>query len=256
MLKVKNLEFAYRNGKVLKGVSFELKSGVGCLLGPNGAGKSTLLKCIVGILRPQSGRVELDGVDLIKLSFKERAKFVSYAPQEFSINFPYTVFEVVLMGRNPYVNLFEGPKREDEDKALKALKMLGINDLKDRPFTSLSGGQKRLVLIARALAQDGKLLVFDEPTSFLDFKNQLLVLSVIEKIAEKLEKLVLLSLHDPNLALTFCDEVFLMKDGKILMHGRIDEVVNEENLNLLYELKTRIVKIDDRKIVVPDKLGL
>ncbi|ACJ15783.1 ABC-type iron(III)-siderophore transport system, ATPase component [Thermococcus onnurineus NA1] len=253
MLRVENLEFSYRNGKVLKGVTLELEKGVGCLLGPNGAGKSTLLKCIAGILRPQSGKIELDGTDLVGLSFRERARLVSYAPQEFSINFPYTVFEVVLMGRSPHANLLTGPGDEDEEKTMKALRALGIEELKDRPFTSLSGGQKRLVLIARALAQGGRLIIFDEPTSFLDFKNQLLVLSVIEKIAKKLGKLVLLSLHDPNLALLFCDEVFLMKEGKVLMHGKAEDVINEDTMSILYNLRVRLVNVDGQPIVVPEK---
>ncbi|NJE46276.1 ABC transporter ATP-binding protein [Thermococcus sp. GR7] len=253
MLRVENLEFSYRNSRILKGITFELEKGVGCLLGPNGAGKSTLLKCIAGILRPQSGKIELDGTDLVGLSFRERARLVSYAPQEFSINFPYTVFEVVLMGRSPHANLLTGPGDEDEEKTMKALRALGIEELKDRPFTSLSGGQKRLVLIARALAQGGRLIIFDEPTSFLDFKNQLLVLSVIEKIAKKLGKLVLLSLHDPNLALLFCDEVFLMKEGKVLMHGKAEDVINEDTMSILYNLRVRLVNVDGQPIVVPEK---
>ncbi|NJE62236.1 ABC transporter ATP-binding protein [Thermococcus sp. 21S7] len=255
MLKVEDLEFSYRNNSVLKGITFKLEKGVGCLLGPNGAGKSTLLKCIAGILSPRRGSIELDGIDMIRMDFKERARLVSYAPQEFSIAFPYTVFEVVLMGRNPHVNVFTGPDRNDERRAWKALRALGIEDLADRKFTSLSGGQKRLVIIARAVAQEGRLLIFDEPTSFLDFRNQLVVLSVIEKIARKLGKLILLSLHDPNLALIFCDEVFLMKGGQILAHGKAEEVITEETMNLLYGLRVRLSKVDGLPIVLPQKVA-
>ena len=254
MLEIKNLYFSYKRENVLKQIDLRLKSGIGCLLGPNGAGKSTLLKCISGILTPQEGEILLKGTNITKLAVKEKAKFVSYAPQEFSINFPYSVFEVVLMGRNPYIKVLEGPKLIDNEEALKAIKTLHIESFKNTPFTSLSGGEKRLVLIARALAQDGKLMLFDEPTSFLDFRNQLLVLSVIEKIARKFKKLVLVSLHDPNLALSFCDEIFLLKNGVILKSGKVNDVINEENLDLLYSLKSHIIEIDHKRIVVPEKL--
>jgi iron complex transport system ATP-binding protein len=253
MLKIKELYFSYENKEVIRGINLKLKHGIGCILGANGVGKSTLLKLIVGLLKPRNGVIELNGKDITNLDFKERAKLISYVPQEFSINFPYTVFDVVLMGRNPHINFLEGPKSRDEKIALKCLKILGIDYLKDKAFTQLSGGQKRLVLIARGLAQEGKLMIFDEPTSFLDFKNQLLVLSVIERISKKFDKTILLSLHDPNLTFFFCDEVFLMKDGVIIDNGKPEEVITEENIQRLYGLKAELVRLSDKKLVVPNK---
>jgi len=253
MLLVEGLEFSYQNGKVLEGVGFSLESGIGCLLGPNGAGKSTLIKCIAGVLQPTAGRIELNGASLLSMGFRERSKLVSYAPQEFGISFPYTVFEVVLMGRNPHVNPLEGPGEDDEEKAWKALEALGITDLAEKPFTNLSGGQKRLILIARALAQEGELLLFDEPTSFLDFRNQHLVLSVIGGLAKDLGKLVLVSLHDPNQALLFCDTVFLMREGKVVASGRAEDVVTGENLEALYGVGVRLIEVDGLRFVVPEK---
>ncbi len=253
MLWIENIFFSYTDKEVLRGVSLKLKKGLGCLLGPNGAGKSTFLKIIVGILKPQSGRIFLNGKDITNLKLKDRAKLISYSPQEFSINFPYTVFEVVLMGRNPYINFLEGPNRKDEIIALKALKVLGIEDLANKEFTSLSGGQKRMVLIARSLAHDGNLMIFDEPTAFLDFKNQLLVLSAIKKIAKNLNKIVLLSLHDPNMAFFFCDEVFLMKDGKIIANGSPKETITEENLVKLYGIKAKLIDVCGKRIALPDE---
>jgi iron complex transport system ATP-binding protein len=251
MLRIRQLKFSYRATEVLKGVSLELNQGIGCLLGPNGAGKSTLLKCIAGILKPKEGEIVLGTTNTVGQSHKERAKRIAYSPQEFSINFPYTVFEVVLMGRNPHVGL-NGPKQADEMKTLEALASLGIDSLKNTPFTSLSGGQKRLALIARALAQDGALFLFDEPTSFLDFKNQVAVLSIIRKISKGTERSTLLSLHDPNLALTFCDVVFMMKEGIITTHGEVGQVINEQNLYELYGLATKVITIGAEKVVVPD----
>jgi iron complex transport system ATP-binding protein len=253
MLRIEDLSFSYGNREILSGISLKLRKGIGCLLGPNGAGKSTLLKIIAGILKPQRGRILLNGEDVTNLELKERAKLISYSPQEFSINFPYTVFEVVLMGRNPHVNFLEGPKGEDEKIALKTLKLLGIESLANKPFTSLSGGQKRLVLIARALAQEGVLMVLDEPTAFLDFRNQLVVLSAIERISRRFDKLVLLSLHDPNMAFFFCDEVFLMKDGRIVANGKVEDAITEENLAKLYGIKARLVDVCGKRIALPVK---
>jgi len=166
MLKIKDLYFAYNSKDILKDINLQLDSGIGCLLGPNGAGKSTLLKCISGIIKPKRGEIYLNEKDIEKYDFKERAKFVSYAPQEFSVNFPYTVFEIVLMGRNPHINILEGPKKDDIEEAKRAISTLKLIPFKDTPFTSLSGGEKRLTLIARALSQNGQLMLFDEPTSF------------------------------------------------------------------------------------------
>ncbi len=250
-LIVMGLRASYGKREVLHGVSFNLNSGVGCLLGPNGAGKSTLLKCLAGVMRPSAGGVRLQGVDLIRTEFKRRARLVSYVPQEINARFPYTTFDVVLMGRNPHVNVLIGPGREDEEATWRALELLGIAELADRPFTKLSGGQRRLVMVARAIAQGGRLMILDEPTSFLDFRNQFLVLSVVRKIAERFKKIVLLSLHDPNQAMRFCDVIFLLKGGKLIAGGTADEVLTVKNLNGLYGMKSKLVAVDGTKFVVP-----
>jgi len=232
-------------------VSFSLSSGVGCLLGPNGAGKSTLLKCLAGVIKPSAGDASFYGFDLINSELKERARLVAYVPQEFSARFPYKVFDVVLMGRNPHVNVLIGPDGKDEEATWKALELLGIADLADRPFTKLSGGQRRLVMVARAIAQGGKLMILDEPTSFLDFKNQFLVLSVVRKIAERFKKIILLSLHDPNQAMRFCDVAFLLKGGKLIESGSVDEVLTVGTLDHLYDMRSRLVTADGIKFIIP-----
>ena len=257
MLRIENLRFSY-NGivEVLKGINLEQKCGVGCILGPNGAGKSTLLKTIVGILQPKRGKIFFKGRDLTNLKLKERAKLISYVPQEFSLSFPYTVFETVLVGRHPHLNTIFGPTREDEEIVIKYLNMLNLEGLKEKPFVQLSSGQKRLVLIARGLAQEGELMVLDEPSSFLDFKNSLLALSVVENISRKLGKMAILSLHDPNLALLFCDTVFLMKDGTIIDCGKPEEVINSCNMKKLFDLETEEVMLPKGKYIIPDKNSL
>ncbi len=252
MLRIEDLWFSYRAKLILKGINLELKNSIGCLLGPNGAGKTTLLKCVAGILKPQKGSILLDGRNLLNLEFRDRARLVSYVPQEFSINFPYTALEVVLMGRNPHVNFLKGPTREDEEKALEALRLLGIERLKHKPFTSLSGGEKRLVLIARALAQESKLMVLDEPTSFLDFRNRVLVLSIVRKLSMTSSKLILLSLHDPTLACLFCDKTFLIKDGTIVSYGSPENIVTKETIEKVYGVKVKLINIDGEKVILPD----
>ncbi|NJE48257.1 ABC transporter ATP-binding protein [Thermococcus sp. 9N3] len=248
MLRVKNLWFSYNGRRVLRGVSFDFNEGVGCLLGPNGAGKSTLMKCIAGILKGE-GKVTLDGRDVLKMPERERAKLISYSPQEFSVSFPYTVFEVVLMGRNPYVNPLRGPGEEDEELAWKSLEVLGLAELAERPFTELSGGQKRLVMLARSIAQGGRLLLFDEPTSFLDFRNQHVVLSAIRELGRG--RLILVSLHDPNQAMAFCDSVFLLRSGSIFVSGRPQKVLTPENLSRLYKMPVEVIEVAGRRVIVP-----
>jgi len=255
LLEVRNLWFTYGNSStrnyVLRGVSMKVDCCVACLLGPNGAGKTTLMKCIAGLLRPKQGHILLDNQNIVNMDCRIRAKLVSYVPQEFTVRFPYTALEVVIMGRNPYVNILQGPRAEDEIKARKALEALGVTRLAEKPFTTLSGGEKRLIMIARALAQDAELLVLDEPTSFLDYKNKVTVLETLRKISRCLRKPVLISLHDPNLALLFCDKVFMMRDGSIVAEGRPDKVVTSDNVRRVYGINVIELCVNGCKLIAP-----
>ncbi len=237
-------------------MSIEAREGITGILGPNGAGKTTLLKCIVGILSPNSGKVFYGSIDVLSLSEVDRAKILAYVPQELPRTFPYTVFEMVLMGRNPHVNLLKGPTPEDELEALKALRTLGIESLKDRYYNSLSGGEKRLVLIARAIAQGGKVLIMDEPTSFLDYGNQLKVMKLCREISRTLGKPILISIHDPNLALRYCDYVYLMSKGRVVQYGRPEEAITPEVLKEVYGVRTSILEQGGRKYVVAEERAL
>ena len=253
MLRIENLRFSYDGGKeVLRGLSLELEGGlVGCVLGPNGAGKSTLLKVIAGVLEGSEGSVYVDRQDISELTLRERSRLVSYVPQEFSLNFPYTCLEVVLMGRNPHVNPLIGPSGSDVEMARKSLDLVGMGDFLEVPFVHLSGGQKRLVLIARGMAQDGEIMLLDEPTAFLDFKNAVITMSTIESMVRRLKKTALVSLHDPNTALMFCDVVFLMKDGVIIRSGKASEIINPRNLEAVYGMETLEITYNGSKVIVP-----
>ena len=180
-VKIKELIFGYNEKVVLDHLSFEVsKSEIIAILGPNGSGKTTLLKCLNMLLKPK-GSFFIESFDISKLNEKEIAKFVGYVPQMHSPAFPYKVIDIVVSGRTPYLG-FSTPTKKDYDHAYNVLNKLGLTHLADKPYTQLSGGQLRLVLIARALVQQPKILLLDEPTSHLDLKNRVLVLKILREI--------------------------------------------------------------------------
>lgn len=220
---------------VLKDVSFTISSGeMIAFLGKNGAGKTTLLRIIPSFLTPLGGDVLIDGVPVHSMSLQDKAKAVAYIPQFSQTAFAYTVKESVLMGRSPHISLFSKPSREDERRALEILQELGILALADRPTNEISGGERQLVLIARALMQDARLLILDEPTSFLDYSNQLLVL---EKTYELVKKgyACLYSTHNPDLALAYSTRVLAMDKGKIAFSMKPEELEGSDALSSIYK---------------------
>ena len=254
MLEVKDLYFRYRGEKkdTLKGISLKAERGkVTAVLGPNGSGKSTLFKCICGIVDDFRGEVIIDGTSLKKMSFRKRARLISFVPQGHNPPFSYTVFDVVLMGRASYVGMFSSPKKDDIKMAEDSMKTVGIYHLKDKAYTEISGGERQLTLIARALAQKAPVMILDEPVSHLDFKNQLKILNLIKRLSEKKEICVLMSLHDPNLVLNFSDKVIVLKDGKKIEEGRPEEVLKEELIRYVYGIDVRIISSDGKKTMIP-----
>ncbi len=254
MLVIKDLHFSYDSKhKVLSGISFEVKKGQLCaVFGPNGSGKSTLFKCIMGLLKPEMGNILINGNGRNVLSMKpeEIARTIAYIPQEHRPSFPYLVKEVVLMGRTPHIGIF-GPKDKDIRKAVEAMKIIGITHLADRPYTDLSGGQRQLVLLARALAQGTEIMILDEPTSALDFRNQLRIWSILRKLL-KSGKSIIVSIHDPNHMLWFCDKVVIIHKGMVLAEGDPREVLTEKILRILYgDVCSINVDDDGLKMVIP-----
>ncbi|WP_423792015.1 ABC transporter ATP-binding protein [Methanocaldococcus indicus] len=248
MLTIKNLSAGYGNTKIIENISFSVKEGEICgIFGPNGAGKSTLLKCIVGFINPISGDILVNNESILKYPPEKKAKIISYVPQEHKPPFPYLAKEVVLMGRTPHISSIFGPKKEDMIKALNAMKTLNIEHLSDKPYTDLSGGQRQLVLLARALAQETKIMVLDEPTSALDFKNQILIFNILKKLSKK-GYTILVCVHDPNYILWFCDKVAVINNGKLLDFGNPKKVLNKDILKRLYG---NLCKIENN-IVVPN----
>ena len=254
MIRVENLTFQHpqTTSPVVNGVSFQVPEGkLAVLLGPNGSGKTTLFKCIAGLWKPDSGQVLFDGRDIVHMSFKERAAMLAVVPQDHTPPFPYSVFEAVLMGRAPHVGIYASPCAKDEEAAHNALLAVGISHLTERCYTRISGGERQLVLLARALAQEAPLLLLDEPTSHLDFRNQHLVLETVRRVAAEKKLTVLMTLHDPNLAAFFAHQVVMLKAGEIAADGSPEAVLTEANLGQLYNIGIGVAETGERRLIYP-----
>lgn len=245
ILQAKNITFAYGNHKVLNNVSLSLGKGeVVSLLGPNGSGKSTLLKILLGFHRPQIGEVLLDGEILHDIPPKNLAKRIAYVPQIHQIAFPYPVIEVVLMGRMPHQSIFTRYSQSDRQISLEALEKLSMSHLQNRSYTEISGGERQLVLIARALAQGAKTFIMDEPVSGLDYGNQLRLLERIHQLAQEGYSF-LKSTHFPEHALLISDRVILLGSGVIIVEGKPLTVITAENIQRLYGVEVDIFPVTD-----------
>ena len=257
LFEVKNISFDYDGEVIFSDISFSIERGdVLCILGPNGTGKTTLIKCLNGLNEINSGEILINGEDIKGLSFRQISKHVGYIPQSHVPSFPFKVFDVVLMGRAPYLNLTDSPKDEDKKIALDALKTLGIEDLKDKEYTNLSGGERQLVFLARVLCQKPDILILDEPTSHLDFGNQIKLLEIIDNLARS-GLSIIMSSHFPDHAFLSSTKVAIMKNKKFIDFGTPDDVVTEENLKRAYSIDVKLMELDDkRKVCVPMKTNL
>ena len=256
MIAVESLRFGHAGSPpVLDGLEFALGDGeVAALLGPNGSGKTSLFKCVAGHWRPQDGRVLLGGDCVTALSPRERARRLAVVPQEHAPPFAYLVREVVLMGRAPHVGAFGSPGATDCEAAEEALEAVGIIHLASRDYTRISGGERQLVLVARALAQGSPILLLDEPTSHLDLRNQLTVLERVAQSARARGLTVLMTLHDPNLALMFADRVLMLHQGRIAADGPPDSVITTQSLAAIYGIAAEVVEAAGRRAVVPRRM--
>ena len=244
-LTVENLSFSYEKHEVLHEISFTAQAGeLLAILGPNGVGKTTLFKCVMGLERRYAGKILADEVDLSALSPRERAHRVVAIPQAHPLSFRYSAFDMVLMGTSHSLSPFAVPGEKEREMARAAMARVHIEHLAERPFDQLSGGEQQLVFIARALAQQAKILLMDEPTSSLDYGNRLLVLGVARD---------LLSTHDPQHALWFADRALALKDGRVLALGTPEEVVTEKTLQGLYGRRIGLVRTPQGTVLVPEE---
>ena len=240
MIEVKKLGFKYTHNLVLDAIDLSIKpSGIVALLGPNGTGKSTLLKLMLGLLKPTSGSVFLHQEDIANFSQKQLASQMAYVPQSSMQPFAFSVFEIIVMGRISHQTLFTTYSTLDKEIAIESLESMGIMYLKDRAYNQLSGGEKQLVLIARALAQQAPLLLMDEPVSGLDYGNQLRLLEHLDILASKGTTIVMTT-HFPDHALLIASDVILIRDGKLFAQGAPKSVITEENLQIVYNVNVSV----------------
>lgn len=254
-IKIKKLTFNYPNFYLhIPELTLE-KAQVTAIVGPNGAGKTTLLKCLSGILPLPPQTVLINGLDLTSLKGANQARMISYVPQELSSIFNYTVQDFVLMGRAAYLNLFSLPSETDKHLAQEALAYIGMADYAQRPLFELSSGERRLVLIARALAQQAQILYLDEPTSFLDPKHEIEVLDLIKKLSREKNKTIVLTLHNLEMALEYSDFIVFIKQGRVVAAGQPNQILSESLLEKVYDLKFQIIDWNGKKFLVKKNKG-
>lgn len=242
---------------IFSDISFSLgEQEVLCILGPNGIGKSTLIRCLANLYPLCAGSIRLHDRDIRSLKYRDVARVIGYVPQAHEITFPFTIRQFVLMGRAPHLGLFASPGREDYAKADEAIELVGIGKLSDKPVNEISGGEYQLAMIARALAQEPQVLLLDEPTSHLDFGNQIRVLDIIDRLARG-GLSVIMSSHFPDHAFLTSNNVAIMQHGSFMAYGLAEDVVTEENLKATYGVDVSITYSHDvaRHVCVPHKAG-
>jgi iron complex transport system ATP-binding protein len=243
LMEIRGAGFRFAEHRVFSALNFDVYSGeVLTIFGPNGCGKSTLLRCLGGALALSEGTVHFDKVDLSSLDVRSRARKIAFLFQNHTPSFPFPVLDVVSMGRTPYLSAFGAPSMSDVALAKEALEQVGMGHLKARPYTELSGGERQLVLLARTLVQQPAVILLDEPTAHLDFKNQVRSLSKIGALAEKGVTLIMTT-HDPNHAFLFPGRAVLMHPGGSIVVGPASEVITDASLSATYGIDIRVLSL-------------
>jgi iron complex transport system ATP-binding protein len=257
LISVQNLTFAYDGDhrRVLDGLKLDLPAAsITAVLGPNGAGKTTLIHILLGLLKPYEGVVSVSGKDLAHYTRRELSRKIAFVPQSEYTAFDFSVLEYVLMGRAPHIRMLRMPTNEDLNHALEHMDSLGLTHLARRSILELSGGERQLVLIARALAQEPKLLLLDEPTAHLDLSNKSRILATLSELATR-GVTVVFTTHDPGAAASIAGHLVLIKEGRVLSSGPLEGVLTAEGLSEAYGIPVRVVRIDGQPVVLLDNQG-
>jgi iron complex transport system ATP-binding protein len=246
VVEVRGAAFSYADRPIFQGLDLDVYRGeVLTVLGPNGCGKSTLLRCIGGALTLQKGSIRIGGAELASLDPAARARKIGFLFQDHSPSFPFTVLDVAVMGRTPHLSFFGAPSSKDVAIAIEALDRVGMLHLKDRPYTDLSGGERQLVLLSRTLVQQPEIVLLDEPTSHLDFKNQVLCLRAVGALAAKGVTMIMTT-HDPNHAFLFPGRAVLMSRGESLAAGPAAEIITGAALSAAYGIPIEVFSVPRR----------
>jgi iron complex transport system ATP-binding protein len=257
MLEVINLDFAYKKEKILKNISFELDYGQSvCVLGKNGVGKSTLFKCLLNMLQPTNGTILLDGHELRSFSRSQLSQLISYIPQKQKNYVHFTVFEMVLMGTTARLKAYQQPGKAEHELAEAALAQLSITHLEHQIFSEISGGEQQLVIIARSVAQQSKIIIMDEPCANLDYGNQIMVLEMIRTLSKQ-GYLIIQATHDPNHALQYADKVLIIQEGALFVQGPPKTVLTGQQLEEIYQVPVTLyeIKTSGEWVCLPKKTG-
>ncbi len=242
-LSLNGVSFSYNDAPVLCHIDLVVEKGeMVALLGPNGSGKTTLIKLMSGVLRPGEGQICLDGSTLGRMKRREVAQQVAVVPQQFNMPFAFTLREVVLLGRTPFLKPFSGEGKGDQRAVDRAIALIGIDELKGRFFNELSGGERQKAILALALAQEPKLLLLDEPTAHLDINHQVEILDLVRSLNREQGLTVVGAMHDLNLAALYFDRLILLKAGRIFADGTPEKVLTEENIKEVFSASVQVTK--------------
>ena len=244
-IQTDNIQVSFGPKTILHDIFLDIrdKEFVG-IIGPNGSGKSTFLKCLYRVLQPNHGKIFFDGTEMSSLSHRDTALKMAVVAQHSTVNFDFSVLEMVLMGRSPYKGLLDRDQINDYEIARHALSQVGLSDFESRNFNTLSGGEQQRVILARALAQRTECLVLDEPTNHLDIKYQLELMTIVKR----LDATVVSAIHDLNLAAIYCDRLIALKDGSVVCTGTPHEVLTEETIRHIYGVSATVQTLPNGRL--------